>query len=168
MMDNFQIESALRVLSDLTSNSRTRVKTYVICSDEMHIVDWTKHTRIAVVQNTDPCSKPGTHWVLWYSDKRRGHVEYFDSFGNPPTHYGLQVPPYKIKPMNRSQFQSDSSTVCAKYCLYVFYNRQIGRSFSSILKDFFATRRRYNDSIVSKFYSSICFSHSSKFEKTFI
>ena len=36
----------------------------------------------ALVVNTDPSSKPGTHWVALYVDKDN-HAEFFDSFGRP-------------------------------------------------------------------------------------
>ena len=36
-----------------------------------------------VIVNTDPSTKPGTHWVaIWIN--RNGYGEYFDSFGLPP------------------------------------------------------------------------------------
>ena len=37
----------------------------------------------AYVFNLDPSYKPGVHWVAVYID-RKGHNEYFDSFGRPP------------------------------------------------------------------------------------
>ena len=38
----------------------------------------------AMVINTDPASKPGTHWVALFVD-RSNHAEFFDSFGRPLT-----------------------------------------------------------------------------------
>ena len=36
----------------------------------------------ALIINTDPASKPGTHWVALYIDQDN-HAEFFDSFGLP-------------------------------------------------------------------------------------
>ena len=37
----------------------------------------------AYIFNLDPSYKPGSHWVAVYID-RKGHPEYFNSFGCPP------------------------------------------------------------------------------------
>ena len=38
----------------------------------------------AIVVNTDPHTERGEHWVAFYLDENAEHIEYFDSFGNPP------------------------------------------------------------------------------------
>ena len=40
------------------------------------------------VANTDPSTEPGTHWVAFYFPSRE-KGEFFDSYGYPPEHYGL-------------------------------------------------------------------------------
>jgi hypothetical protein len=37
-----------------------------------------------LVCNTDPSSKPGSHWIVIFTDSK-GRGEYFDSFGRKPT-----------------------------------------------------------------------------------
>ena len=51
-----------------------------------------------MVANTDPSSKPGTHWVAFYFPSK-GKGEFFDSYGHPPIYYNnsfknfLKTPP---------------------------------------------------------------------------
>ena len=39
-----------------------------------------------IIANTDPSTKSGSHWILFYFDNN-GNVEYFDSLGKTLTHY---------------------------------------------------------------------------------
>ena len=39
-----------------------------------------------IIANTDPSTKSGSHWILFYFDNN-GNVEYFDSLGKPLSHY---------------------------------------------------------------------------------
>ena len=39
-----------------------------------------------IIANTDPCTKSGSHWILFYSHNN-GNVEYFESLGKILTHY---------------------------------------------------------------------------------
>ena len=39
-----------------------------------------------IIANTDPSTKSGSHWILFYFDNS-GNVEYFDSLGKTLTHY---------------------------------------------------------------------------------
>ena len=41
------------------------------------------------VANTDPSTEPGTHWIAFYFPSRE-KGEFFDSYGNPPEHYGFK------------------------------------------------------------------------------
>ena len=39
-----------------------------------------------IIANTDPSTKSGSHWLLFYFDNN-GNVEYFDSLGKTLSHY---------------------------------------------------------------------------------
>ena len=39
-----------------------------------------------IIANTDPSTKSGSHWILFYFDNN-GNVEYFDLLGKTLTHY---------------------------------------------------------------------------------
>lgn len=100
------------------------------------------HTKVkrpsCFIINTDPSTKPGTHWVAIYFPNK-GKPEYFDSFGLKP----------KIKSIlsfisrdnkgftyNRKQLQNVFSTVCGNYCCEYLLHRCQGKSKSSFLKKY--------------------------------
>ena len=68
------------ILSNEKATSRTFKGVYAL--DEIEHIKQ-KSFPFAYVFNLDPSYKPGVHWVAVYID-RRGHIEYFDSFGRPP------------------------------------------------------------------------------------
>lgn len=93
--------------------------------------------KCAIIINTDPHDKPGQHWTaLFYNPRER--LEYFDSYGQPPTStikYFLR----KIKlPIyyNRTQIQKDLSTVCAQYCIFFVMMKAEGKQFEDIIAKF--------------------------------
>jgi hypothetical protein len=45
------------------------------------------------VVNTDPSTKPGTHWVVFYFPTYNTG-EFFDSYGQPPEHYNESFKTY--------------------------------------------------------------------------
>ena len=53
----------------------------VYASDQLQKVSFA--LPYGIIVNTDPSSKPGTHWIAIFA-KRKDHIEYFDSFGRPP------------------------------------------------------------------------------------
>ena len=55
------------------------------------------------VANTDPSTEPGTRWVAFYFPSR-DKGEFFDSYGYPPEHYGLES--YDIETWNKYKLQS--------------------------------------------------------------
>jgi len=82
----------------------------------------------ALVLNTDPKDKPGQHWLALYGPKK-GPIELFDSFGQPPSSYQLE----SLSPTHsRRRFQSLSSSLCGYYCIYFLYLRCWKHSFSEI------------------------------------
>ena len=70
-----------------------------------------------MVCNTDPKSKPGTHWIAIGADTY-GRGEYFDSFGRPPmeTFRRYLDKHFRSWTFNRRQLQSILSSFCGHYC----------------------------------------------------
>lgn len=104
------------------------------------------------VINTDPSSKPGTHWVAIYICGN-GRAEYFDSFGLKP----------KLKSIlrflsrfssgytyNRKQLQNIFSTVCGNYCCEYLLHRCQGKSKSLFLKKYKSNETTANDKLTMK------------------
>ena len=85
------------------------------------------------VANTDPSTKPGTHWVAFYFPSR-DKGEFFDSYGYPPEHYGFKS--YKIETWNKYKLQSSWSNVCGQYCIFYLYHKSRGYSMSKIVNMF--------------------------------
>ena len=92
----------------------------------------------AYVFNLDLSYKPGVHWVPVYID-RKGHPEYFDSFGRHP--------PREIKDFlctyaeswnyNDVPVQELYSTTCGQFVVLYIYQRCSGLTLKSILRKYF-------------------------------
>ncbi|KAF4522352.1 hypothetical protein B566_EDAN011072, partial [Ephemera danica] len=70
------------------------------------------------IVNTDKAGAPGQHWVSIYISKK-GHCEYFDSFGMPPyipAHVDFINRHSKKLVYNNVSFQSMDSSLCGHYC----------------------------------------------------
>lgn len=106
--------------------------------------------------NTDPSSKPGTHWVAIFFPKK-GYAEYFDSFGFEP----------KIKSIikfimnnsshytyNKKQLQNIFSSVCGNYCCEYLLHRCKGKVKSLFLKKYNSKNTANNDVITMKHFKS--------------
>lgn len=81
---------------------------------------------ICCIVNTDPSTKPGKHWVAFFLGPH-GKLEFFDSYGRPPTHFGF---PIACSMLDTSTFeyntlaiQADSSSVCGHYCIVFLFLR---------------------------------------------
>jgi hypothetical protein len=103
------------------------------------------------VVNTDNIDGPGIHWIaLWVKEES---IEFMDSFGHKPSHYGwsFSLPTlYNIKPL-----QSRNSAACGAYCLYYLYYRCRGIAMDDILLRFSDDDRRSNDACVVNFVSAL-------------
>lgn len=109
----------------------------------------------AIVVNTDPHTKAGTHWVAFFLDSN-GCLEFFDSFGQPPS-----VPDHITFTrrngwrfnFNSKHLQSPNSLVCGHYCLVYLMLRTCGitmRDFQAI----FTSNENVNDSIVYNLFQN--------------
>ena len=92
-----------------------------------------------LVVNTEPGDQPGEHWLaLWVGVN--GRAEYFDSYGQQPSHPLLLEYMKKHAPngwgvvINRA-IQTPFSTVCGQHCLYFLYQRSRGRQYTAPASD---------------------------------
>jgi hypothetical protein len=115
------------------------------------------HGRCSFIANTDPASRPGTHWVAFYFDTSRRIGEYFDTFGQAPSTYPafdnyLRRHAVHVR-HNVTRIQSVYSTACGHYCVYYLHNKSRGKSLDSILTRFGPNCAR-NDRIVFQWYGN--------------
>lgn len=110
----------------------------------------------AFIANTDDSRKRGRHWVLIVLC-RDNRAIFFDSYGMAPDSY--MFPKHFIKFLkknsvtilyNNRQIQSDFSSFCGHYCLFVLFHLVRGRFYKSILKKFNSALEK-NDLIVKYF-----------------
>ena len=105
------------------------------------------------VLNSDLSTSPGTHWLACV--KAPGSIlEFFDSYGNPPSYYHLSFPA-KLKILyNHDPLQSIFSSVCGQYCIYFLYLRIFRKislqRISSQLRASFKTHK-LRDQYISSF-----------------
>ena len=95
-----------------------------------------------LIVNSDPISKPGTHWLAMYYGAD-GHDEFFDSYGQSPSSYqkawidhlnpGFQY--------SRKRLQSDDTSVCGHYCVYYLKQKRKGSTLDTIVKPFTGLKR---------------------------
>lgn len=140
-MNSLQLETALKIL---------RVNTKVYAANRL---PRTLSTPCGIIINTDPDTKPGSHWIAIFIDKYR-NGEFFDSYGFPP-----QIDFHKqfLKTACRKWIhspvglQSYNTIVCGQYCLVFLYFRARGRSMGEFLK-IFSGDPHNNDKIVTQLY----------------
>ena len=87
------------------------------------------------IANTDPSTKPGTHWVAFYFPSHE-KGEFFDSYGYPPEYYGKSFKFYKLETWNSRKIQSSWSEVCGQYCIFYLYHKSRGCSMNKIVNMF--------------------------------
>lgn len=92
----------------------------------------------AIVVNTDPHTKRGTHWIAIFLDAH-GKLDYFDSFGQPPTvrtHIEFVRRNSQQYFYNPQQCQSLTSAMCGHYCLTFLYFRSHAFSMKEFVSMF--------------------------------
>jgi hypothetical protein len=103
------------------------------------------------VANTDPSSKPGTHWVAFYFPLE-GKGEFFDSYGRSPQYY-KEFKKFSERhswKYNERKLQSDWSDVCGQYCIFYLAHKARGYTMSKIVQ-LFSNNTMLNDAKVSHF-----------------
>lgn len=119
----------------LTSNTTT--ETYF---DGVFPIDQLKNIKSKpelIICNTDPSTKPGQHWVLFffYNDT----VDFFDSLGKSMDYYGNEFVDFAKKFSSKFQTslirtQPKNTALCGHYCLYFAHKRCNGESMENIIK----------------------------------
>ena len=81
---------------------------------------------------------PGSHWVCFYNDPKSDSVEYFDSFGLPPTQEMLKFlrSSKKNVVMNNTQYQELDSNACGWFAMYYIKKRNHGYDPYRVLYNF--------------------------------
>ena len=102
------------------------------------------------VINTDPSTQPGEHWLGFYYDKN-GNCDFFDSFGNPPSFYGLENY-IKLQSTdfcyNSQQLQHENSGVCGYYVIHFIQMRSRHFTLSQIVSLFSTEDFKLNDFLI--------------------
>lgn len=108
---------------------------------------------LGIVVNLDEHDKPGSHWVAIYAPLV-GIVEYFDSYGLPPTvAHILRFLKEFAKPWiyNECQLQDPSSNVCGHYCITYLSHRSQGKTLPEYLQKFGQDTNKNDAIIVNEF-----------------
>ena len=82
----------------------------------------------ALIFNTDSHDKPGQHWLAIYGPSD-APLEFFDSFGMPPSYYGFSISFI----YSCISLQSFSSALCGNYTIYFIYHRSRNVSYNKII-----------------------------------
>ena len=109
---------------------------------------FTKHP-VSLVVNTDPVTKPGTHWLALYMATPHS-CEYFDSYGLPPFLLPIMrlMQKYKNVYFNKTTVQSPMSDACGEFCICFILARSVGHSMRQFLQMFADTLVISSDMLV--------------------
>ncbi len=119
-----------------------------------------EHYPCCFIANTDTSRKSGEHWNAFYLESP-AHVEFFDSYGLPPSAYRYPLP---CTSFNNMRLQGDTSNVCGQYCIQYLLQRTRGLSLHSFQRSFSALSYAWNDLQVARnAYNN--FSVSSRYAK---
>ena len=131
-----------------------RVPTYrgTFCSDNM------PGTTGLIIANTDPCGRPGTHWIAIYISPDRQRGEYFDSFGRLPI---ARLANYLNRHCDRwyyceNQLQSVASSYCGVYCMLYCIHRSRGVDLENFIACF-SNDTGFNDVIARHMLTKLGF-----------
>lgn len=108
------------------------------------------HGPVAYILNTDPCDRPGQHWVALYTDGNH-FGDYFDSYGRPP--FRQEIAAWLDRrtdqwEWNHQPLQSKDTTVCGQYCLYYLLQRARGHSMNFIVQTFKPSYTTYDNDLL--------------------
>ena len=101
------------------------------------------------ILNTHKSNQPGEHWLAVFVDDQQ-KAEFFDSYGNPPSHFKLdkylkQVS--KSYSFNHVQLQSFSTKLCGYYCALFLLYRSKGFTLDELIQKL-SKNTHLNDFIV--------------------
>ena len=93
-----------------------------------------------IICNTDTSNGEGKHWVLLFCNEN--DVEFFDSLGESPFHYGKEFVlfmkkfNYNYSNCSLNRIQPLNSDLCGHYCIWYAHKRCQGYDMSFILNNF--------------------------------
>ena len=108
----------------------------------------------SVVINTEPSYKKGEHWIALYFNERR-FCEFFDSYGLPPSAYGLDKYIQRFASdwnYNKYQLQGWFSSACRYYCIYFILLKSRHFSLDDVISLFSKSDFSLNDFKVEHVY----------------
>lgn len=90
-----------------------------------------------IICNTDPSTKKGKHWVLFYFEN--DVCEFFDSLGNDVLFYGKEFENFVNRFSSKRKYSSKrtqpkNTALCGVYCLFYAFWRCQGVSMKRIVK----------------------------------
>lgn len=111
------------------------------------------HTPSAIVVNTDPHTRPGTHWTAIYINENR-EADYFDSYGRPPniTCKDFIQRNSRVARFSTLTLQSLTSSLCGQYCVLFLYFRSRGFSMDQFL-NMLTNSTAINDRLISLLFA---------------
>ena len=97
------------------------------------------HGARAFICNTDPKTKPGSHWVSFFIEGET--VEFFDTYGRSPKSWSFPKSLGEHIKDRRCYFNTNIvegfyDNTCGNFCIYMIVQRCRGFSFDSILLSF--------------------------------
>jgi len=107
------------------------------------------NTNFSAIINYHMHSQPGSHWVTIYNHPKKKYVEFFDSFGLPPSNIIIKKLKQTGKKVlyNTSKIQNINSSRCGYYCYLYIIMRDKGMNPYDILYQFHPDGKK-NDNIL--------------------
>ena len=99
------------------------------------------------VANIDPACMPGQHWIAFFVDADRD-VEYFDSYGEPPSLYGFILNAARVLSYPVQALDSDT---CGEHCIFYLIMRSRDFDLAQIRSRYQPTKLGDNDIMVRRF-----------------
>ena len=91
---------------------------------------------LCCVVNIDPSYKPGQHWVAFFREKDSKEIEFFDSYGYPPSSYKFEPFSQLTSVSNTFPLQSNATNVCGHYCILFLLFRFASINLLNVQKKF--------------------------------
>ena len=133
-----------------------------VCNMDIKKIRALGKTKIGIVFNTDPISKPGQHWICMYIDlssrnPNEWSINYFDSYGMAPLPDAVRALVEKLQAQNkkynnaefrlemnckdvsgictRSVRQQKKNTECGMYCINFIVSRLTGKTWDYMVSN---------------------------------
>jgi hypothetical protein len=127
-MNTFAIECLVRKAVSKHSGNSEHLANRFIGAFPSDKIPSRAHYPYSYVVNTDPSTEPGSHWVAFYHSSPT-NAEFFDSYGQAPSAYGINV---VCTLWNQRAIQQIDSDVCGHHCVSYVVHRLLYRNFSLV------------------------------------